>query len=37
MEVLIMLFIMFIVIAVGFAWALPKEEIDELNKRLKNK
>ena len=33
MEVLIM----FILITIGFAWALPQEEIDELNNRLKNK
>lgn len=33
MEVLIM----FILITIGFAWAMPKEEIDELNNRLKNK
>jgi hypothetical protein len=29
--------IMFIVIAIGFAWAMPKKEIDELDNRLKNK
>jgi hypothetical protein len=28
---------MFIVIAIGFAWAMPQEEIDELDNRLKNK
>lgn len=33
MEVLIM----FILITIGFAWAMPQEEIDELNNRLKNK
>ena len=33
MEILIM----FIVIAIGFAWAMPQEEIDELGNRLKNK
>jgi hypothetical protein len=33
MEVLIM----FIVIAIGFAWALPQEEIDELNERFNKK
>ena len=33
MEILIM----FIVIAIGFAWAMPQEEIDELDNRLKNK
>jgi hypothetical protein len=30
--------IMFVILAIGFAWALPQEEIDELDKRLgKNK
>jgi len=33
MEVLIM----FIVIAIGFAWAWPEEEIEELDKRLGKK
>ena len=33
MEVLIM----FVVIAIGFAWAMPQEEIDELDKRLSKK
>jgi hypothetical protein len=28
---------MFIVIAIGFAWALPQEEIDELNERFNKK
>ena len=28
--------IMFIVIAVGFAWAMPSEEIEELNNRFKH-
>ena len=27
--------VMFIVIAIGFAWAIPQEEIEELNNRLK--
>ena len=26
--------IMFVIMAIGFAWALPQEEIDELDKRL---
>ena len=29
--------IMFIVIASGFAWALPQEEVDDINKRFKKK
>jgi len=33
MEVLIM----FIVIAIGFAWAMTQEEIEELDKRLGKK
>ena len=33
MEVLIM----FIVIAIGFAWAMPQEEIEELDERLGKK
>ena len=33
MEVLIM----FVVIAIGFAWAMPQEEIVELDKRLNKK
>ena len=33
MEVLIM----FILVALGFAWALPQEEIDDINKRFKKK
>jgi hypothetical protein len=33
MEVLIM----FIVFAIMFAWALPQEEIDELNEKFKKK
>jgi hypothetical protein len=33
MEVLIM----FIVFAIGFAWAWPEEEIEELDKRLGKK
>ena len=33
MEVLIM----FILVALGFAWALPQEEIDELNEQFKKK
>jgi hypothetical protein len=33
MEVLIM----FILVALGFAWALPQEEIDDINKRFKTK
>jgi hypothetical protein len=33
MEVLIM----FSVIAIGFAWAMPQEEIEELDKRLGKK
>ena len=33
MEILIM----FIVIAIGFAWALPQEEIDELDKYFSKK
>jgi hypothetical protein len=33
MEVLIM----FIVVSICFAWALPEEEIAELNERLKKK
>ena len=33
MEVLII----FIVIAIGFAWAMPQEEIEELDKRLGKK
>jgi hypothetical protein len=33
MEILIM----FIVIAIGFTWSMPQEEIHELNNRLKNK
>jgi hypothetical protein len=33
MEILIM----FIVIAIGFAWAMPQEEIEELDKRLGKK
>lgn len=28
---------MFMFIAIGFAFAMPQEEIDELNNRLKNK
>jgi hypothetical protein len=31
MEVLIM----FIVIAIGFAWVIPQEEIEELDKQFK--
>jgi hypothetical protein len=33
MEVLIM----FIVIAIGFAWAMPQKEIEELDERLGKK
>lgn len=33
MEVLII----FLLVAVAFAWALPQEEIDELNKRINKK
>lgn len=33
MEVLIM----FILVALDFAWALPQEEIDDINKRFKKK
>ena len=33
MEVLIM----FILVSLGFAWALPQEEIDDINKRFKKK
>ena len=33
MEILIM----FIVIAILFAWALPQKEIDELNEQFKKK
>ena len=33
MEVLIM----FIVFTIMFAWALPQEEIDDINKRFKKK
>jgi hypothetical protein len=29
--------IMFIVLSICFAWALPQEEIDELNERFKKK
>lgn len=28
---------MFVVMAIGFAWVLPQEEIDEIDKRLDKK
>jgi hypothetical protein len=37
MEVLIMFILTLCVIAIGFAWAWPQEEIEELDKRLGKK
>jgi hypothetical protein len=32
-----LIIIMFIVITIGFEWAMPQEEIDELDRRFKRK
>jgi hypothetical protein len=37
MEVLIMFIVTLILIAIGFAWAMSEEEIEELDERLGKK